>query len=349
MLRAIFDLVRSAARAVSSLFRGRARLAVENLALRQQVLVLHRQKPRPRLTSIDRVFWVALSKVFSGWEKWVALVKPETVIRWHRKGFRLFWRWKSRRRLGRPSVEREIRRLIRKMAKENQWGAPRIHAELEKRGYDVSQATVSRHMPRGGKRAKGSQTWLTFLRNHVGEMVSIDFFTVPTIWFKNLYAFIILSHERRRVVHFGVTTNPTSDWAANQVTGAFPWDTAPRFMIRDGDSIFDAYFQRRVGNMGIEEVVTAPKSPWQNPYAERMIGSIRRDCLDHVIVLGEKHLRQLLTDYLRYYHEDRCHLGLDKDAPDGCEVTPEPEGGGEVVGLPRVGGLHHRYVWQKAA
>jgi putative transposase len=240
-------------------------------------------------------------------------VKPETVIGWHRKGFKLYWAWKSRNRGGRPLIDAGIRKLIRRMTRENPtWGAPRIHGELLKLGFEVAEATVSRYMPL--RRKSPSQTWRAFLQNHTQNLVSIDFFVVPTATFRVLYVFLVLEHERRRVVHFNVTG--------------------------DRDKIYGADFVRRVHAMGIEQVLTAPRSPWQNPYCERVIGTLRRDCLDHVIVLSEQHLRRILRKYLEYYHGSRTHLALNKDAPELRER--ESPDGGTVIALPMVGGLHHR-------
>ena len=227
------------------------------------------------------------------------------------------------------------------MSRENPlWGAPRIHGELKKLGIEVSEATVSKYMERHPK--PPSQTWRTFLRNHVGCLASIDFFVVPTAAFSLLFAFVVLHHNRRRIVHLGVTKNPTAAWVAQQIREAFPWDTAPRHVIRDRDSVYGGVFRARVLAMGIEEVITAPRSPWQNPFAERVIGYIRRECLDHVIVLNEWHLRRILASYLDYYHRSRTHLSLGKDAPDGRPV--QSVGAGKIVAFPQIGGLHHRYV-----
>jgi transposase InsO family protein len=268
-------------------------------------------------------------------------VKPETVIGWHRKGFKLYWTSESRNRGGRPPIDAEIRSLIRRMARENPtWGAPRIHGELLKLGFEVAEATVSRYMPFGRK--PPLQTWRAFLRNHTKDLVSIDFFVVPTATFRILYVFLALEHERRRIVHFNVTEGPSARWTGQQLVNAFPYESAPKYVIRDRDKIYGACFVRRVRAMGIEQVLTAPRSPWQNPYCERIIGILRRECLDHVIVVGEQHLRRILRKYLEYYHGSRTHLALDKDAPQPRER--ESTDGGNVVALPRVGGLHHRYT-----
>ncbi len=281
---------------------GRAAAAVEILALRQQVAVYKQSVKRPRLRPRDRVFWVLLSRFWPNWRSVLAIVQPETVIQWHRMGFKLYWRWKSRAgKPGRPPIKREIRGLIRRMSRENPtWGAPRIVSELALLGHDVAKATVAKYMVRSRK--PPSQTWRTFLDNHVHDIAACDFFTVPTVTFRVLYVFIVLRHDRREVVHFNVTTNPHAEWTAQQIVNAFPYEEQPRFLIRDRDGIYGDYFTSRMKGMGIEEVLIAPRSPWQNPYCERVVGSIRRECLDHVIVLNERHLCRILSDYFDYYN-----------------------------------------------
>jgi putative transposase len=318
---------------------SRCHLAVENLALRQQLSVLHRSVPRPRLRWHDRAFWVCLSRFWNNWRSVLVLVQPATVVRWHRAGFRLFWSWKSGRP-GRPKIEVDVRRLIRRMAQENPlWGTPRIQAEMALLGHKLAQSTVAKYMSR--QRKPPSPTWRTFLRNHVASLASIDFFVVPTVTFQLLYGFVVLRHDRRQVVHFNVTAHPTAEWVARQLTEAFPFDTAPRYLIRDRDGNYGDVVRRRLAAMGIEEVLTAPRSPWQNPYVERLIGTIRRELLDHVIVFGEQHLYRLLKDYFAYYHESRTHLSLDRNAP--VPRTVEPPDTGSVIAIPLVGGLHYRY------
>jgi putative transposase len=325
-------------------------LALENLALRQQLAIMKRSVLRPQLHRRDRFFWILLSRIWSNWREALIVVKPETVVRWHRKGFKLFWRFKSRHKgPGRPPISPEIRDLVQKMAKANPlWGAPRIHGELLKLGIEIAERTVSNLMPRRDRKPP-SQTWRVFLKNHMTSMVSIDFFTMPTATCRILFVLVVLSHSRRRVVHFNVTTNPTAEWTAQQIVEAFPWDTAPKYLLRDRDSIYGSHFRKRLMNMGIEEVMTAFRSPWQNPFVERLIGSIRRDCLDRVIVLNAKHLKRILSSYFAYYHYDRTHYGLGKDTPVERPVQPMPDKGGKVMELPRVGGLHHRYEWREAA
>jgi putative transposase len=322
--------------------RRRVALQEEVLALRHQLLVLQRrnQKQRVRLSIADRLFWVWLSRVWADWRSALRIVKPETVIAWHRKGFRLYWSWKSRARQGRPSVSVDVRELIRRMSAANpRWGAPRIHGELGKLGIKVSETTVAKYMVR--HRNPPSQTWRTFLANHIKDIVSADFFVVPTATFRLLFVFVILSHDRRLPVHFAVTSHPTTEWTAQQLLQAFPWDTAPRFLLRDRDGNYGKVFRQSATALGIEEVLCAPHSPWQNAFAERLIGSIRRECLDHVIVFHEPGLRRVLRSYFKYYTHSRTHLSLDKDAPIPRSIQP-PELG-RVVELSEVGGLHHRY------
>ncbi len=321
--------------------RSQAELAAENLALRQQLAVLEQGSKRPRLRNRDRIFWTWIARLWSNWRSALVIVQPETVIRWHKQGFRLYWRWKSRtRKPGRPKIDAEIRKLIRRMSQENPlWGTPRIRSELRLLGYEVSKATVDKYRVR--HRKPPSQTWRTFLDNHIRDIVAVDFFTVPTATFRLLFCFIVLRHHRRMVVHFNVTAHPTAEWTAQQIVEAFPEDQAPRFLLRDRDSIYSECFRQRVQHIGIEEVVTAPRSPWQNPYVERLNGSIRHECLNHVIILNEAHLRRILSSYFAYYHESRAHLSLECNAPVPRRVEHPSEG--KVIAIPQVGGLHHRY------
>jgi transposase InsO family protein len=326
--------------ALTKCCRSRAVLQLEILALRHQVGVLKRSVKRPRLTRMDRILWVWLSHVWPDWRSALLIVKPETVIAWHRLGFQLFWAWKSRHRWGRPAVPQEVRDLIREMSRANpRWGVPRIHGELLKLGIELSQATVAKYIVR--VRRPPSQTWRAFLNNHAHDLVSVDFFTVPTAFFRVLYVFVVLSHKRRRVVHCNVTAHPTAEWTAGQLLQAFPFDSAPRYLIRDRDRIYGNEFREQAARMGIQEVLTAPRSPWQSPFVERLIGSIRRECLDHVIVWNEAHLRRILLSYFDYYSNWRTHLGLAKDAPEPRPIQPACTG--PVRATPMVGGLHHRY------
>lgn len=317
-----------------------AALLAENAALRQQLAVYRRTIKRPRLRRRDRIFWVWLSWLWSDWRSALVIVQPATVVGWHRDGFRLYWRLKSRPS-GRPKVTTEVRRLLRRMAKENPlWGAPRIQSELRLLGYELAESTVARYLPRNNR--PPSPTWKTFLRNHLSETAAIDFFVVPTATFRVLYVFVVLSLDRRKVLHFNVTAHPSAQWTSQQLNEAFPFDEAPKHLQRDRDGIYGEVFQERVQSLGIEEIVSAPRSPWQNPYVERLIGSIRRECLNHVIVLNESHLTRILADYFQYYNEARTHLALDGNAPDPRHV--EPPDRGKVIAVPQVGGLHHRYT-----
>jgi putative transposase len=326
---------------VSSVLKSRAALHLENVALRHQISVLQRSAKRPRLNACDRLVWVSLSRIWSDWRSSLIIVKPETVVAWHRTAFRMFWTWKIRRgKRGRPAVSAEIRGLIRRMSRENSsWGAPRIHGELLKLGIDIGETSVSKYLVRSRK--PPSQTWRTFLQNHVKSLASVDFFTVPTIRFQILYVFLVLAHERRRIVRFAITAHPTAEWTAHQLREAFPWDTAPQYLLRDRDRIFGHDFVEQVKAMGVKEVLSAPRSPWQRAYVERVIGTIRRECLDHVIVFNERSLHQHLQAFTTYYHRSRTHLGLSKDAPEPRPVQPLEAG--PVVSVPEVGGLHHRY------
>ncbi|MCP4249296.1 MAG: transposase family protein [bacterium] len=327
---------------IRALLRDRTELATENLALRQQLAILEQHSKRPRLQKRDRIFWAWLSRFWSNWRSCLIIVKPDTVVRWHQKGFRLYWRRKSRGgKIGRPRVDAEIRKLIRRMSRQNPlWGTPRIRSELALLGHEASKATVDKYRIR--HREPPSQTWRTFLGNHVRDLVAIDFFTVPTATFRVLYCFIVLRHDRRMVVHFNITAHPTACWAAQQIVEAFPFDEAPRFMVRDRDGIYGEDFRQRVKHMGIEAVVIAYRSPWQSPYVERLIGSIRRECLNHTIVLNEAHMRRILTSYFEYYHRSRPHLSLERNAPVPRRV--EHPAVGKVIAIPQVGGLHHRYT-----
>lgn len=323
-----------------SLLRTQRELALENLALRQQVATLKHRNSRPRLTDTDRLFWVIMSRVWPNWRSALHIVQPATVIRWHRQGFRYYWRWKSRRR-GRPQIDPEIRQLIRRMCRANPlWGAPRIHGELLKLGFDICEATVSKYMIK--RTGPPSPTWRTFLDKHAKDLFSLDFFTVPTATFRILFVLIILSHDRRRILHFNVTDHPTAVWTSRQLLEACGIDETPRYLLRDRDRTYGNAFSRQARALAIDEVVTAPRSPWQNPYAERVIGSIRRECLDHVIVLGERHLKRVLSSYIDYYHGVRTHLSLDKDAPARRPIRSSEQG--KVFEFPRAGGLHHEYT-----
>src|SRR5664280_962888 len=325
---------------VASPFKSNIRLLAENAVLRHQLIVLRRKlKGGARLTNNDRWFFVQLYRWFPSIVPVLMIIRPETLVRWHRAGFRRYWRWKSRRRGGRPQIETELRALIRQMSTENLlWGAPRIHGELLKLGFSVAQSSVAKYMVKW--RGPPSQEWRTFLRNHAPDIAAMDLFAVPTIGFDLLYAFVIVRLDRRDLVWINVTTNPTAEWIARQITEAFPWDDAPQYLIRDRDRIYGAVTICRLRAMGIRDRPTAPASPWQNGFAERLIGSIRRECLDHIVVFGEAHLRRILRSYARYYNDIRTHRSLDKDTP---AVRPVQRTG-ILSSHATLAGLHHHYV-----
>src|ERR1700738_614106 len=293
---------------------------------------------RVRLTNNGRWFFIQLSRWVPSILQVLAIIRPETLVRWHRAGFRCYWRWKSRPQGGRPRIDTELRALIRRMSVENPlWGAPRIHGELLKLGFEIAQPSIAKYMVK--RRGPPSHGWRTFLHNHAPDIAAMDLFVVPTIGFALLYAYIIVRLDRRELVWISVTTHPTAEWVARQITEAFPWNEAPRYMIHDRDRIYGAIVTRRLRAMGIRDKPIAPASPWQNGFAELLIGSIRRECLDHVIVLGEAHLRRILKNYAAYYNVSRTHRSLNKDAP----LRRAIERLGAVVSRPVLGGLHHQY------
>ena len=326
---------------VRSHFRSHESLRLENMALRHQLAVYQHTIKRPKLRSSDRLFWSWLSRLWPGWQRALAFVQPRTVIAWQKRRFRDYWRQLSQSGTpGRPSLSKDVRDLIRDMWRSNpMWGSPRIVGELRKLGINVAKSTVEKYRPR--VRKPPSPTWKAFIHNHVKDLVACDFFPVPTASFKVLFVFILLAHERRRIIHFNITEHPTAQWTIQQIVEAFPWDTAPRYLLRDRDSIYGEHFQQRIKNMGSEEVKIAPRSPWQNPYCERVIGSIRRECLNDVIVLNAQHLERLLRSYVGYYHTWRTHRSLAMDAPDPRVMQPRERG--PVRKRPEVGGLHHHY------
>lgn len=325
---------------VANLFKSRRRLEAENLLLRHQLNVAMRHAPaRLRLHGVDRAILAGLVRVWPELARIVQVVKPETVLRWHRMGFGVYWRWKSRKRVGRPKIDRALRDLIRQMSRDNVlWGASRIHGELLKLGFEVAQSTVSRYMVRG--RRPPSQSWKTFLRNHADGIAAIDLCVVPTVTFDRLFALLVVGHGRRQLLWFDVTRHPTAEWLARQLTEAFPWGSAPTYLVRDNDRAYGEVFTARVRAMGIRDRPISPGSPWQNGIAERLIGTLRRECLDHVVVLGERHLRRLLSTYAAYYNQTRPHRSLQKDAP----LRRTIQSFGSVAAVPVLGGLHHQYV-----
>jgi putative transposase len=327
-------------------FRSRRSLFLENLALRQQLGVFKRKLPQPRFSASDKLFWVILRRCWPGWKKTLILVQPETVVRWHRAGFKLYWTWLSRHRIrvGRKCVSTQLRDLIFRMVGENPtWGAPRIHGELKMLGFDVSERTVLRWMRKAPRNPEPAKRWAAFLSNHREAIAAMDFFTVPTLTFGVLYCFFIIAHDRRRVLRFNVTRHPTSAWVSQQLREAFPYDTAQKYLIHDRDAIFNTEVRETIEAIGLKSMRTAFKSPWQNGVAERFVGSCRRDLLDHVIVINEAHLKRLMSEYVRYYHDDRTHLGLARQTPGGRAAAKQAMLPPGVVSMPRLGGLHHRY------
>jgi transposase InsO family protein len=325
---------------LASLVKSRRRLEAENLVLRHQLNILRRRASRRlQLSNADRLAFVWLYRLCPAALDVVAIIRPETLIGWHRRGFKAFWRWKSRPRGGRPAIPREIRELIREMSRANWlWGAPRIHGELLKLGIEIAESTVAKYMVQGPRRP--GQSWKTFLHNHAAGIVATDLFVVPTIGFKLLYCLVFLAHGRRKLVHHAVTAHPTAEWVARQMIEAFPWDTAPRYLVRDRDAVYGLAVRRRLRGLGIRDRPTAPRSPWQNAYVERLIGSARRECIDRAIVFGETHLRRIVSMYASYYNEARTHRSLGKDAPISRPIAQF----GRIMAEPMAGGLHHRYV-----
>jgi putative transposase len=325
---------------------ARRNLLLENLALRQQLLVMKQRYPRPQISTSDKLFWVILRRLWPECTHALILVQPETVVRWHRAGFKLYWTWLSRRqvRAGRKCVSKELRDLIFRMVEENStWGAPRIHGELKMLGFDLSERTVSRWMRRAPRSTEPARRWAAFLSNHREAIAAMDFFTVPTLTFGVLYCFFVIAHDRRRILQCQVTSHPGSAWVIQQLREAFPYDSAPGYLIFDRGPQFNGEVSETVKSFGIEPKRTSFRSPWQNGIAERWVGTCRRDLLDHVIVLNVRHLKRLMKEYVRYYLEDRTHLALEKGTPAGREAREHPGIGHKVTSMPRLGGPHHRY------
>ena len=322
------------------LFRSRASLEIEILALRHQLNIRRRRSSKkPTLSNIDRLIFTGLYGLAPHVLRALAIVKPETVIRWHRAGFRMYRRWKSKSCGGRPTVPSDIRQLICNISIANPlWDAPRIHGELLKLGIDVGQTTVAKYIARG--RRPPTQGWKTFLRNHADAVASMDPFVVPTISFRLLYGLLILQHGRREIMWLGATTHTNAERISRQLTEAYGWEWGPGYLVRDRDSIYGDVFIRRLRAMGIRDRPTAPRSPWQNGYCERLIGSIRRECLDHVVVFGERYLRKGLQSYANYYNQSRTHSSLNKDAP----VSRAVQAVGHTLSVPILGGWHHKYL-----
>src|ERR1700680_1220753 len=339
----MFNFSRLCVGLLARCFRSRQRLLFESLALRQQLAVLKRKHPKPRLKAVDKLFWVLARYFWSAWKQSLIVVSPETVVRWHRAGFRMYWSMisKVRKQVGRKRLSREVRELIFRMVAENPtWGAPRIHGELLMLGFDVSERTISRWMKRARRDPWPPKGCGAFLENHREAIAAMDFFTVPTITFGALYCFFVISHDRRLILHFNITKHPTSSWIIQQLREAFPFATAPRFLIHDRDAKYGTEVPAAIRSLKINAVRTSFESHWQNGVAERWVGSCRRELLDHEIALNERHLKRLLSEYVSYYHEDRTHLGLGKGTP---RQRPTCATHGCVLSYDRLGGLHHRY------
>ena len=325
--------------------RPRSALLLENLALRQQLAVYRRRGARPRLRAGDRCFWSLLARMWPDWRSPLLFVQPETVIRWHRTAWRRYWTWKSRKRgPGRPRIDSALRELIPRLARENpRWGVVRIVGELRALGYDVSARTVRRYRRRALRRPP-SQSWRAFLHNHASAIWAVDLFTVQTLTLRTVYVLVFIAHGRRRVSHVNVTRHPTAQWIWRQVVEGTPWGAQPRYLIRDHDRSYGKDFIHRAARIGITTIVTPIRAPNANAVAERVIGTLRRECLDHMIVLNEQHLLQVLSEYVEHYNRKRPHRALALDSPDGRSPPPIPKSG-RVVSRPVLGGLHHEYEW----
>ena len=323
------------------LFNRKANLIAENISLRQQLAIYKRKHKRIRITNTDRLFWILMSKIWAKWKSALIIVKPETVVRWHKNLFKIFWRLKSRKKPGRPKIDAEIRRLIRQMSRENPtWGVPHIKSELNLLGYNIAESTVAKYMVKQPK--PPSQTWRTFLKNHAADIVACDFFTIYTVTFRVYYVFIMLRHSDRKIVHFNITQNPTLEWTFQQIREAFPFGTKPRYLLHDNGSVFSPKFRDKLKSLGIESVRTAYRSPWQNPYVERVQGTLRRESLDHLIILNERHLRKILSEFInKYYNTVRPHLSLNRNSPIPRKI--DSPSNGRIIATPILGGLHHCY------
>jgi hypothetical protein len=326
-------------------FKNKIQLLLEVIMLTKQLEIYQRTDPKLKIHRTDRMFFSLMMDWLSNWKERLFIVKPDTVIKWHRTAFKFYWRLKSQHIGGRPRVSREVIALIKQMATENpKWGSPRIHGELKKLGFNICESTVQRYMPKKGKRNNG-QNWKTFLKNHSKEIISIDFLTVPTINFKLMYVLVMIEHHRRKLIYFNVTKNPTAEWCLQQIRNLlFDFGILPLYLIRDWDMKYGKLLGGKKNKFGIDKIVTAYRSPWQNGYVERVIGSVRRECLDQVIILNESHLRNILSDYISYYNKYRTHLGLNKDSPEGRPI----ESAGKIDKIPFVNGLHHYYFRQTA-
>ncbi len=341
-------MIRCLAYAFTAIFQSRASLVAENLCLRQQLVVLKRRQIRPQLRDADRRFWVLACQWFSGWRRSLIVVKPDTVVSWHRKGWKAYWRWRSRRQVetGRRKIDPELRELIRRMARENPlWGQRRIQAELTRLGFRICARTVARYMRRPYSGAP-SPGWRQFLSQHSNDIWACDLFTVQTVWFRTVYVFFVIHHGTRELVHARVTAHPNSEWLAQQLIEACGDSREPpRYLIHDRDGCFGASFNRRVGSLCIRQIRTPVKAPKANAIAERWIRTIRNECLDHRLVLGHQHLQRLVTEFIDYYNRWRPHRSLGQIAP--CPHIKESpvQSTKHLIAKPILGGLHHVYQW----
>jgi putative transposase len=318
---------------------GRHALLLENLVLRQQLAVLLRTRRRPRLRRRDKLFWLLVRRLNAEWRRHLVLVSPDTVVRWHRQGWRLFWRWKSRTQLGRPHLPADIRELIATMSRENVlWGTERIRGELLKLGIAVSNRSIRRYRWRGPGRPP-SPAWRTFLANHAHALWAADLFTVRTLTFRTLYVLFFVGHGRRELLHFRVTAHPTAAWVWQQVINATPWGRSPRYLLRDRDRVYGSDFGAKLKGLGIEQVLTPVRAPKANAVAERLVGTFRRECLDHVLIVNEPHLHALLEAFTDYYNRQRPHRTLHLEPP----VPTARTATGTIRSWPVLGGLHHCY------
>ena len=321
---------------------------LENLVLRQQLAVLSRSSRRPRLRPADRLFWSWLSRYWKPWRSVLVLAQPDTVVRWHRSAWRRYWTWKSRRRSGRPRLAPELRALIQRLARQNpRWGSVRIRGELRKLGFEVSAESV-RCYRRSALRRPPSQTWRTFLRNHAPHIWAADFFTVPTVTFHTRYILFFITHERRGLAYLNVTTHPTAEWVWRQLMAATPWGLQPRYLVRDRDRCYGTAFIPRAARLGIQTLLTPVRAPKANAIAERVVGTLRRECLDHMIIINERHLRALLREYVNHYNRARPHRSLDLAPPSEPQLPGRPPNGAHLVARDVLGGLHHEYGWVAA-
>jgi putative transposase len=336
---------------VVAMFKPRWRLVAEIVCLRQQLAVLQRRCKRPVLQNKDRRFWILMCRGFEAWRHCLLIVKPESVLRWHARGWRTYWRWKSRARIpGRRRIPLELRALIRRMAQENPlWGQVRIMAEVLKLGYVVSPRTVKKYMrrPWNGQPSPG---WKVFLKEHARDIWACDFLCVRTLSFQTLYVFFVIGHARREIVHVRATPHPTAQWTAQQLVNACYDRQTPRYLLRDRDGIYGLEFTRKARSLGVEQIHTPVRAPKANAIAERFAGTLRRECLDHVLVFNERHLQKIVVEFAAYYNTHRPHRSLDLKPPRPGPETASPNSAAprpRILAEPVLGGLHH--VYKRAA